>query len=148
MPFLIMFSECCVMFCLYSDSPFVNEPNELKCESVHIQVLGLHLNPHTNLCVRTSNNNNTIYLNKNKQLLCNMNKVATFFFRENPPLPLEFGASLNDRIDKCHLEMKRGADYDSCTGLMQHLYWWLCHLCYFSHNTLIHQMIRNIQTLI
>lgn len=97
---------------LYSDSPFVNEPNDLKHESVHIQVLGLHLNPHANLCVRTSNNNNTIYLNKNKQLLCNMNKVATFFFWENSPLPLEFGVTLNDRIDKCHLEMKRGADYD------------------------------------
>lgn len=115
------------MLCEYSDSPFVNEPNDLKRESVHIQVLGLRLNPHTNLCVRTSNNKNTIYLNKNKHLLCNMNKVATFFFRENPPLPLEFGASLNDRIDKCHLEMKRGADYDSCAGLMQHRYWWLCH---------------------
>lgn len=31
--------------------------------------------------------------------------AVTFFFREDSPLPLEFGAPLDNRIDKCDLEM-------------------------------------------
>lgn len=30
--------------------------------------------------------------------------AGTFFFWENSPLPLKFGAALNDRIDKLHLK--------------------------------------------
>lgn len=30
--------------------------------------------------------------------------AGTFFFWENSPLPLKFGAPLDDRINKCHLE--------------------------------------------
>lgn len=35
--------------------------------------------------------------------------AATFFFRENPPLPLEFGTPLDDRVDERHLGTNRGA---------------------------------------
>lgn len=141
------------MLCEYSDSPFVNEPNDLKRESVHIQVLGLRLNPHT---VSEQAIIKTPFI---------WTKINTFFAIWIKLLPFSLG-----KILLCLWSLERR----SMTGLINVTWRWreeliMIHVqdwcsigtggCvmgkdifnawdYFSHNTLIHQMIKNIQTLI